>query len=208
KPVPDKQDAFRPLRLAPEPAESADLDAPQEASPGGEGEPGVIVRRPGGPSDGIIRIGWQENDDWRPVVTPESARPAPAPVGRIVALVAAALVVIVLVVFGITRLRPGADNTPTATTTAAQTGGTVVTFKLQGAASGGAPVTGRLTALEVPPTSGLKAGDVLAVVPGPVLFPVNGTYRLRVNVNGYQAREFALNVTRAQDVVIKLNANP
>ena len=186
----------------PEPDEAA---AELGGDPAGS-EPGVIVRRNGGSSDGVIRIGWQDDDSWRPVKAPEarSSRATAWRVGVIIVLVA---LVALLVVFALTRPRSTTAAPSVTVAGVTQPGGIIVTFRLQGGQNAGAtPRTGRLTAMQAPAASGLKAGDVLAAVPGPVLFPVSGAYRLRVNVDGFQAREFTLQVTHPQDVLLQLKA--
>jgi hypothetical protein len=64
---------------------------------------------------------------------------------------------------------------------------------------------GRLVVLEAPPGAALQSGDPLATVPGPVLFPVAGTYRLQVVLEGYNPAETTLKLpTSNRTVILKL----
>jgi hypothetical protein len=61
---------------------------------------------------------------------------------------------------------------------------------------------GRLVVLEAPAGAALQSGDPLATVPGPVLFPVAGTYRLQVVLDGYNPAETVLKLPTSNSTVI------
>jgi hypothetical protein len=61
---------------------------------------------------------------------------------------------------------------------------------------------GRLVVLEAPVGAALQSGDPLATVPGPVLFPVAGTYRLQVVLDGYNPAETVLKLPTSNSTVI------
>jgi hypothetical protein len=61
---------------------------------------------------------------------------------------------------------------------------------------------GRLVVLEAPVGAALQSGDPLATVPGPVLFPVAGTYRLQVVLDGYNPAETTLKLPTSNRTVI------
>ena len=61
---------------------------------------------------------------------------------------------------------------------------------------------GRLVVLEAPAGAALQSGDPLATVPGPVLFPVAGTYRLQVVLDGYNPAETTLKLPTSNSTVI------
>jgi hypothetical protein len=74
----------------------------------------------------------------------------------------------------------------------------LVTFKLEPENG----KRGRLVVLEAPAGAALQSGDPLATVPGPVLFPVAGTYRLQVVLDGYNPAETTLKLPTSNSTVI------
>jgi hypothetical protein len=93
-------------------------------------------------------------------------------------------------------------NTPAApvTNTPVQTNTNelLVTFKLEPENG----KRGRLVVIEAPPGAALQSGDPLATVPGPVLFPVAGTYKLQVVLDGYNPAETTLKLPTSNRTVI------
>jgi hypothetical protein len=90
-------------------------------------------------------------------------------------------------------------GTPAASTpTQTNTNELLVTFKLEPENG----KRGRLVVIEAPPGAALQSGDPLATVPGPVLFPVAGTYKLQVVLDGYNPAETTLKLPTSNRTVI------
>jgi hypothetical protein len=103
----------------------------------------------------------------------------------------------------ITTVTTPAPNTssnkaPTVTTPAPNSNELLVNFKLEPENG----KRGRLVVLEAPAGAGLQSGDPLATVPGPVLFPAAGTYRLQVVLDGYNPAETVLKLPTSNSTVI------
>jgi hypothetical protein len=90
------------------------------------------------------------------------------------------------------------NKPPTVTTPAPNTNELLVNFKLEPENG----KRGRLVVLEAPAGAALQSGDPLATVPGPVLFPVAGTYRLQVVLDGYNPAETVLKLPTSNSTVI------
>jgi hypothetical protein len=90
------------------------------------------------------------------------------------------------------------NKPPTVTTPAPNTNELLVNFKLEPENG----KRGRLVVLEAPAGAALQSGDPLATVPGPVLFPVAGTYRLQVVLDGYNPAETILKLPTSNSTVI------
>jgi hypothetical protein len=90
------------------------------------------------------------------------------------------------------------NKPPTVTTPAPNTNELLVNFKLEPENG----KRGRLVVLEAPPGAALQSGDPLATVPGPVLFPVAGTYKLQVVLDGYNPAETVLKLPTSNSTVI------
>jgi hypothetical protein len=148
-----------------------------------------------------LQLGWNEGQNWRTVVTPAN------PLGANLLLWAVAGVGLIgLLVLALVLLRPrpasSSASPPPAVINSNANGGAIIDFQSQG---GSSVKPGRLLLLKVPPNSGLRAGDTLALVPGKVRFPVLGDYRLRVSLPGYKDNTFDLNVRgNDQPVVLQL----
>jgi hypothetical protein len=90
------------------------------------------------------------------------------------------------------------NKPPTVTTPAPNSNELLVNFKLEPENG----KRGRLVVLEAPAGAALQSGDPLATVPGPVLFPVAGTYRLQVVLDGYNPAETVLKLPTSNSTVI------
>ncbi len=90
------------------------------------------------------------------------------------------------------------NKPPTVTTPTANNNELLVNFKLEPENG----KRGRLVVLEAPAGAALQSGDPLATVPGPVLFPVAGTYRLQVVLDGYNPAETVLKLPTTNSTVI------
>jgi hypothetical protein len=144
-----------------------------------------------------IRIGWSDDDSWRPVRAPTPPVPSGPP---LVVLVLGGLLTVALLagLFWFLRGNGTATNSPTANPTTSVP--SVVTFQFD------PPQTrsGRLTVVTAPAGAKLQPGAVLATIPGPVLFTAPGTYRLSVTVEGYETTETTLQIPGAGPVILKL----
>lgn len=208
--------------------------APPPPDPGADtgGDPGADTTSP--PLSGTlparrrvgepIRIGWDEDDSWR-VVREAPGRPAGTrrPLRwRVLFWMVLAAVFVGLALL-LTRLVPargagpvtppsvsqasapgaasggaGASATPEAP---ARSQAQTVQFTLRGAAG----LTARLSVEQAPKTANLAPGAALGTAPGQVRFPVAGTYRVRVVVDGYAPGSMTVTVPRAQPVTIDLD---
>jgi hypothetical protein len=90
------------------------------------------------------------------------------------------------------------NKPPTVTTPTTNNNELLVNFKLEPENG----KRGRLVVLEAPAGAALQSGDPLATVPGPVLFPVAGTYRLQVVLDGYNPAETVLKLPTSNSTVI------
>jgi hypothetical protein len=174
----DEPDVALPSRASSRVTEDSDADAPRLAP---------------------IRIGFDEEDQsWRSVVTPPKPR---WNMGRYVLI---ALVLGGLIVLGAVLLaRPRQATNPNPRTLAVSgnpTTGSVVTFAVRGAEG----VQGRLIVVSAPSGSQLATGALLATVPGPVAFPKDGEYRLRLEVSGYNSAEITVRVPQEKQVNLEL----
>lgn len=200
------------LRRAPLPGDPA---AGEDQGPAAEVPVGALParRRVGEP----IRIGWDEDDSWRVV------REAPAPVRTRRPLVWRALFWVVLVAAFVgmalllTRVVQARGAGPVTPASVPQVSGA-------GAASGGADAsaapqaqtvqftvrgvagaTARLSVEQSPKEANLAPGASLGTAPGRVTFPVPGTYRVRVVVDGFAPGSMTVTVPRSQPVTIDLD---
>ena len=90
------------------------------------------------------------------------------------------------------------NKPPTVIAPTANTNELLINFKLEPENG----KRGRLVVLEAPAGAALQSGDPLATVPGPVLFPVAGTYRLQVVLDGYNPAETTLKLPTSNSTVI------
>ncbi|WP_295814888.1 PEGA domain-containing protein [uncultured Deinococcus sp.] len=138
-----------------------------------------------------IRIGWDEDDSWRVVKTapepPASRRGAP----RWLLPVLGAALLTVLAAGVVNRI----SRAPAATAVCCD-----VAFTLRGAAG----ATARVSVVSAPPDANLTPGQDLGRVPGQLRLPEPGTYRLRVDADGYAPGELSVTAPRTQPVTINL----
>jgi serine/threonine protein kinase len=185
-----------------EPSEISKLSAsPEPASAQAEDrlDDDVLTTQIGEPSDtpAPIRIGWSDDDSWRPVRAPAPPISSGPP---LVVLLLGGLLTVSLLAGLVWFLRPNgtSSNSPTANPTTSVP--SVVNFQFD------PPQTrsGRLTVVSAPAGAKLQPGAVLATIPGPVLFTAPGTYQLRVTVEGYETTETTLQIPGAGPVILKL----
>jgi hypothetical protein len=173
----DEPDVALPSRASSRVTEDSDADAPRPAP---------------------IRIGFDEEDQsWRSVVTPPKPR---FNMGRYVLI---ALLLGGLMVLGAVLLaRPNQPNPNPRTLKVSgnSSSGSVVTFAVRGAEG----VQGRLIVVSAPSGSQLAVGALIATVPGPVAFPKDGEYRLRLEVTGYNSAEITVRVPQEKQVNLEL----
>ena len=182
------------IRLPPrEPVLEPTLDAPEPSDHSNRDVLSTQIDEPEPQS--TIRIGWSDDDSWRPVraPTPPGLSGPPLLVLGLGALLTLALL------GGLVWFLRGNPNTPSApSANPTVTVPSIMTFQLD-------PPTGRsgrLTVISAPAGANLKPDAVLATVPGPVLFTAPGTYRLRVTIDGYETAEIKLEIPSANNTVI------
>ena len=64
--------------------------------------------------------------------------------------------------------------------------------------------TARLTVISAPSSAKLAPGALLATIPGPVLFPYPGTYKVRVSMPNFAPGDVSVNVPQDKEIVIQL----
>jgi hypothetical protein len=174
----DEPDVALPSRASSRVTEDSDADAPRPAP---------------------IRIGFDDEDQsWRSVVTPPTSRPG---LGRLIII--AVLIGISIVVLGLLLSRPNQAPDPNPRSLAVQGNpntGSVVTFAVRGAEGN----KGRLIVVSAPADSQLATGALLATVPGPVAFPKDGEYRLRLEVTGYSPAEITVRVPQDKQINLEI----
>jgi hypothetical protein len=174
----DEPDVALPSRASSRVTEDSDADAPRPAP---------------------IRIGFDDEDQsWRSVVTPPTSRPG---LGRLIII--AVLIGILIVVLGLVLSRPNQAPDPNPRSLAVQGNpntGSVVTFAVRGAEGN----KGRLIVVSAPAGSQLAVGALLATVPGPVAFPKDGEYRLRLEVAGYNPAEITVRVPQDKQINLEI----
>jgi hypothetical protein len=181
------------------PSQPSDPPEPAPVQPEDRLDDDVLTTQIGEPSDAPapIRIGWSDDDSWRPVRAPEPPVSSGPP---LVVLLLGGLLTVALLAGLIWFLRPNgtSSNSPTANPTTSVP--SVVNFQFD------PPQTrsGRLTVVSAPAGAKLQPGAVLATIPGPVLFTAPGTYQLRVTVEGYETTETTLQIPGAGPVILKL----
>jgi hypothetical protein len=159
-------------------------------------EPGVVMYKDGEKSN-TIRVGFDEDDSWRSVKTYQPPKPNTL---LIAAGLGVALVVVITLIVSLTRgqTKPRPSSATTMTNPAS---GSIVNFVVQ--SSGGQ--TARLTVVSAPLKANLKVGSLLATIPGPVLFPVPGEYRVRVTMPKFVPGELVVNVPQDANTSININ---
>ncbi|MFN3265878.1 MAG: hypothetical protein ACK41E_03465 [Deinococcales bacterium] len=173
----DEPDVALPSRASSRVTEDSDADAPRPIP---------------------IRIGFDEEDQsWRNVVTPPPrARPDPF---VLIAVGIGVLIVVAGVLLG--RLaQPSNPNPQTLNVQGNPNTGSVVIFTVRGAED----VIGRLIVESAPSGSNLAKGALLATVPGPVAFPKDGEYSLRLEIAGYSTAKITVRVPQEKQVNLEL----
>jgi hypothetical protein len=193
------------LEAPPHPlVEAAGLEADEPDVP-------IIVR---GANNEQIRIGFDANQDGNGLVKPPMRFSWVGVLAGLIGVGALGWLLVALVGALTSGLnaRPTNITTKPAVTTpapvtpapstpsnpAANTNELLVNFKLEPENG----KRGRLVVLEAPAGAALQSGDPLATVPGPVLFPVAGTYRLQVVLDGYNPAETTLKLPTSNSTVI------
>jgi hypothetical protein len=185
------------LEAPPHPlVEAAGLEADEPDVP-------IIVR---GMNNETIRLGPDANQDGNGVVKPAMRFSWAGVLAGLIGVGALGWLVLALIGALTSGLntRPTNISKPAVTAPgnpAANTNELLVNFKLEPENG----KRGRLVVLEAPAGAALQSGDPLATVPGPVLFPVAGTYRLQVVLEGYNPAETTLKLpTSNRTVILKL----
>ncbi len=145
-----------------------------------------------------IRIGFEGNDDqsWRPVIAPPERRKLS--LGLLAAIGMVLLIIFVGWLLMRSNARTNAAATPVSIPGDAQS--SIVNFKVRGTSS----VTGRLNVVSAPAQAKLEPGSMLASVPGPVSFPVLGTYKLQVVMPNTKPAEITVNIPGDTEVTLEL----
>ena len=162
-------------------------------------EPGVVIYKDGQASSGTIRVGFEEDDSWRSVKTyqPPKRNPLILPIALIVAVLLG-----IFAVFSLTRGNPKATsngNTVRTPSISNPSQNSIVNFVMKTTGN----QTARLTVISAPKEAKLASGALLATIPGPVLFPYPGEYRVRITMPNFAPGEVTVNVP--QDANTNIN---
>ncbi len=136
-----------------------------------------------------VRIGWEEDDSWRTVKKPSAKTSRVSWLWLAVPLLA-------LAILGIALRKP--NNKPVVALTRS-----MVNFHIDSAQN----LAGRLYILEAPTDANLRTGAMLGAVPGPVVFPASGHYKVQVAIDGYERSEATLDfpADNGKDVSISVS---
>ena len=162
-------------------------------------EPGVVIYKDGQPLSSTIRVGFDEDDSWRSVKTYQ-------PPNRNLWILPLVLVVAVLLgifaIISLTRGKPKPSSTGNTVRTPSITNpsqNSIVNFVMKTSGD----QTARLTVISAPKEAKLALGTLLATIPGPVLFPYPGEYRVRITMPNFAPGEVTVNVP--QDANTNIN---
>jgi hypothetical protein len=162
-------------------------------------EPGVVMYKDGQPSSGTIRVGFDDDDSWRSVkpYTPPKTNPLILPIGLVIIVLLGILVIVVL-----TRKAPVATtgNTIQTPSISNPSQNSIVNFIVKSSSN----QTARLTVISAPSNANLAKGVLLATIPGPVLFPYPGAYKVRVSMPNFAPGDVTVNVPQDKEIVIQL----
>jgi hypothetical protein len=162
-------------------------------------EPGVVLYKDGQLLGGTIRVGFEDDDSWRSVKT--YVRPKANPLILPIALVVIVLLGILILVL-LTRKAPPATtgNSIQTPSISNPSQNSIVNFILKSSSN----QTARLTVISAPSKANLALGALLATIPGPVLFPYPGTYKVRVSMPNFAPGDVTVNVPQDKEIVIQL----
>ncbi len=162
-------------------------------------EPGVVIYKDGQPSSGTIRVGFEEDDSWRSVKP--YVRPKSNPLILPIALVVIALLGILGVVILTRQNSPSrAGNTIQTPSIGNPSQNSIVNFIVKSSVR----QTARLTVISAPAKANLVSGALLATIPGPVLFPYPGAYKVRVSMPNFAPGDVTVNVPQDKEIVVEL----
>lgn len=155
----------------------------------------------------VVRIGWDDDESWRQVQTPQQAQQQQSAGGsgilRYLTTIGIGILLLAGAGVGWWYAANQQAKTPEASTTTTATC-CVVDFALT---RKGQPYNSqaKLVAVKVPEGSSYKAGDTLGLVPGTVRFPsVKGDYILKVEVPGMRTSTFKLEMPTSGPMTIDL----
>jgi hypothetical protein len=162
-------------------------------------EPGVVLYKDGQPPGNTIRVGFDDDDSWRSVKPYE--RPKNNPFILPIALVIAVLLGILAIVL-ITRKppQPTTGNSIQTPSISNPSQNSIVNFVVKSSSN----QTARLTVISAPSKANLASGALLATIPGPVLFPYPGVYKVRVSMPNFAPGDVSVNVPQDKEIVIQL----
>ncbi len=162
-------------------------------------EPGVVMYKDGQPPSNTIRVGFDDDDSWRSVKPYE--RPKNNPFIFPIALVIAVLLGILVIVL-ITRKppQPTTGNSIQTPSISNPSQNSIVNFVVKSSSN----QTARLTVISAPSKANLASGALLATIPGPVLFPYPGVYKVRVSMPNFAPGDVTVNVPQDKEIVIQL----
>ncbi len=165
----------------------------------GNTEPGVVLYKGGQPPGNTIRVGFDDDDSWRSVKPYE--RPKTNPFILPIALVIAVLLGILAIVL-LTRKppQPTTGNTIQTPSITNPSQNSIVNFIVKSSSN----QTARLTVISAPSNANLTSGALLATIPGPVLFPYPGVYKVRVSMPNFAPGDVSVNVPQDKEIVIQL----
>jgi hypothetical protein len=162
-------------------------------------EPGVVLYKDGQASGETIRVGFEDDDSWRSVKP--YTRPKTNPLILPIAVVIVVLIGILAIVL-LTRKPPrtATGNSIQTPSIANPSQNSIVNFIVKSSVN----QTARLTVISAPSSANLTPGALLATIPGPVLFPYPGAYKVRVTMPNFAPGDVTVNVPQDKEIVIQL----
>lgn len=143
-----------------------------------------------------IRIGWDEDDSWRVVkVAPAPPEPEPMRLPRWLLPLVAALLLIggAIWAYRSSGLTPKANAVSTGNISTETANCCQVAFTVTGEPG----KTVQIRVVEAPANTNLKPDQTLGTAPGNINFPAKGTYKLRIEAQGYAPVTRNINVPHA-----------
>jgi hypothetical protein len=165
----------------------------------GNVEPGVVMYKDGQSQSQTIRVGFDDDDSWR------SVKPYTRPKTNPLILPMALVTIVLLVILGIvvlTRKPPqsATGNSIQTPSISNSSQNSIVNFIVKSSFN----QTARLTVISAPSNANLVPGTLLATIPGPVLFPYPGAYKVRVTMPNFAPGDVTVNVPQDKEIVIQL----
>jgi hypothetical protein len=162
-------------------------------------EPGVVLYKDAKASSDTIRVGFDDDDSWRsvkPYIRPKT-NPLILPIALVIIVLLAILAIVLLTRKPLQSATGNSIQTPSISNPSQNS---IVNFVLKSSSR----QTARLTVISAPVKANLVPGALLATIPGPVLFPYPGAYKVRVSMPNFAPGDVTVNVPQDKEIVIQL----